>query len=86
MMGAFPAGPAGFVLGTAILIRDTRRRLISGALVGLAVGALWAVVWRGVGGITLGAIVLSGVAGGLLLTLLQTWIRRQWGWWTRWEA
>jgi hypothetical protein len=86
MMGTVPAVPAGFLLGTAILIRSTRRRLIVGAVFGLAVGAVWAVVWRFVGAPTIAAILFSGVTGGLLLTLLQTWIRGRWGWWTRWEA
>ncbi|MCC2668494.1 MAG: hypothetical protein K0Q72_965, partial [Armatimonadetes bacterium] len=86
MMGTVPAVPAGFLLGTAILIRSTRRRLIVGAVFGLAVGAVWAVVWRFVGAPTIAAILFSGVTGGLLLTLLQTWIRGRGGWWTRWEA
>jgi hypothetical protein len=87
-MGVIPAVPAGFLLGTFIIIRNDRRRLVNGSLLGLGVGILYARLWLGSAtgaDLVMSAIIGSGLIGGLTLALLLTAIRRRWQWWTRWE-
>ena len=88
ILGAIPGVPAGFLLGTTIIIRNDRRRVIAGALFGLLIGGFYAMLWGGFlhdQPVVAGAIVVSGIVGGVVLTLLLTALRRRWGWWTRWE-
>jgi len=87
-MGVIPAVPAGFLLGTSVVVQDDRRRLLVGVIAGLLVGFVYAGLWSGalsLPPLVLGAIVISGLVGGLTLTLILTAIRRHWKWWTRWE-
>jgi hypothetical protein len=87
-LGVIPGVPAGFLLGPAIIIRNHRARVLVGAVFGFAAGALY--VWAWIAAlrdqwILIAATVISGVLGGVILTLIQGAIRRRWNWWTRWE-
>jgi hypothetical protein len=87
-MGLLPAVPAGFLLGTSIVLPDDLRRLLTGGMLGLVVGGAYAGLWAGAfygQPLVLAAIVGSGLVGGLTLSALLTAIRRHWKWWTRWE-
>ena len=49
LLGAIPAVPAGFLLGTSIVTPDDRRRLLIGVVTGLLVGVAYTWFWsRGV--------------------------------------
>ena len=88
VLGVIPGVPAGFLLGPAITIQSDQTRLYFGALFGLVAGLLYTWSWSGTlrnQWILIAATVLSGVLGGISLTLIQGAIRRRWGWWTRWE-
>ena len=87
-LGLIPGVPAGFLLGTAIIVRSNRTRAWIGALFGLAVGVAYTWLWIGMlrgRWDLIAATVISGMLGGVILTLVQGAIRRRWGWWTRWD-
>jgi hypothetical protein len=78
----------GFWVGMTVVVRDERRGVLTGMLVGGGVGLVYALVL----GINLSwtlffalLTVPSGCVGGLVLSALMRAIRARWGWWTRWE-
>ena len=87
-LGAVPGTPTGLLLGTTIIIRSDRKRVLTGTVVGLLVGVAYAEYWRNMlrdQWVVLSSIWISGAIGGAVLALMLTAIRYRWGWWTRWE-
>ena len=89
LYGLIPGVPGGFLIGGTVIIRGGRRRRLTAAGLGLLTGVAYAMLWYQIFQHDLPvliAMVLSGLAGGVLMAGFLGFLRRRWPWWTRWEA
>lgn len=86
LAGLPPGLGGGALLGALLVVRDDRRRSRLAALIGLACGLAWALLYRSrESEPVLIAMSVCGLIGGVVMALVLWGVRRRWSWWSRWE-